>query len=91
MLERAGNSLMLAGLTLLIAVPLAVFLGVVAGLKADKPLDHTISIGSLAVVGLPEFVTGLILIEVFAFRLHLFPANSSIRPGTRLLRGAAAA
>ncbi|MCB0202130.1 MAG: ABC transporter permease [Caldilineae bacterium] len=81
-LERAGNSTMLAGLTLLIAVPLSVFLGVVAGLKADKPLDATISIGSLAVVGLPEFVTGLILIEVLALRLHLFPANSSIRPGT---------
>ena len=81
-LERAGNSMMLAGLTLLITVPLSLLLGVVAGLKADKPLDATISIGSLAVVGLPEFVTGLILIEVFAFRLHLFPANSSIRPGT---------
>ena len=81
-LERAGNSMMLAGLTLLIAVPLALFLGVVAGLKADKPLDATISIGSLAVVGLPEFVTGLILIDVLALRLHLFPANSSIRPGT---------
>ena len=81
-LERAGNSTMLAGLTLLIAVPLSVFLGVVAGLKADKSLDATISIGSLAVVGLPEFVTGLILIEVLALRLHLFPANSSIRPGT---------
>ena len=81
-LERAGNSLMLAGLTVLIAVPLSLFLGVVAGLKADKPLDATISIGSLAVVGLPEFVTGLILIEVLALRLHIFPANSSIRPGT---------
>lgn len=81
-LERAGNSMMLAGLTLLIAVPLALFLGVVAGLKVDKPLDATISIGSLAVVGLPEFVTGLILIEVLALRLHWFPANSSIRPGT---------
>ncbi|MEZ4767896.1 MAG: ABC transporter permease [Caldilineales bacterium] len=81
-LERAGNSLMLAGLTLLIAVPLSVFLGVVAGLKADKPLDTTISVGSLAVVGLPEFVTGLILIDLLALRLHLFPANSSIRPGT---------
>lgn len=81
-LERAGNSLMLAGLTILIAVPLSIFLGVVAGLKADKPLDATISIGSLAVVGLPEFVTGLILIEVLALRLHIFPANSSIRPGT---------
>ena len=34
-LERAGNSMMLAGLTLLIAVPLSLLLGVVAGLKAE--------------------------------------------------------
>lgn len=81
-LERLGNSLMLATLTMLIAAPLSIGLGVVAGLKADKPADNAISIASLSVVGLPEFVTGLILIQLFAFRLRLFPANSSISPGT---------
>ncbi|MEA3338041.1 MAG: ABC transporter permease [Chloroflexota bacterium] len=81
-MERLGNSMMLGALTMLIAVPLSVFLGVVAGLKEDKAADNVISISSLAVVGLPEFVTGFVLIQIFAFRLDLFPANSSIRPGT---------
>jgi peptide/nickel transport system permease protein len=81
-LERAANSLMLAGVTLVIAVPASILLGVVAGLKADKAPDAVISVTSLSVVGLPEFVTGLILIEILALRLNLFPANSSIRPGT---------
>lgn len=81
-LQRLGNSLMLAGLTLLIAVPLAVLLGVIAGLNEDNAVDNTISIASLSVVGLPEFVTGLVLIQFLAFRWHLFPANSSIRPET---------
>jgi peptide/nickel transport system permease protein len=81
-LERAANSLMLAGVTLVIAVPASILLGVVAGLKADKAPDAVISVTSLSVVGLPEFVTGLILIEILALRLDLFPANSSIRPGT---------
>jgi len=79
-LERLGNSLMLAALTLSIAVPLAVFLGVIAALNENRPLDNLISVGSLAVVGLPEFVTGLVLIQLLAFELKLFPANSSIRP-----------
>jgi peptide/nickel transport system permease protein len=83
--ERLGNSLMLAGLTLVMAVPLAVALGVVAGLNENRPLDYLISITSLSVVGLPEFVTGLVLIQLLAFRLKLFPANSSIRPGTGFL------
>jgi peptide/nickel transport system permease protein len=77
---RLGNSIMLAVVTLLISVPTAVFLGVVAGLKEGRALDHLISIASLSVVGLPEFVTGLILIQFFAFGLRWFPANSSIDP-----------
>lgn len=79
-LERLGNSLMLAALTFAIAVPLAVALGVAAALRAGRWLDTVISVGSLAVVGLPEFVTGLVLIEVFAFRLRWLPANASIAP-----------
>ncbi len=31
-------------------------------------------------VGLPEFVTGLVLIQVFSFTFRIFPANLSIRP-----------
>lgn len=89
--ERLRNSLRLALVTMVIAVPLAIFFGVIAGLNAGRPLDSLISIGSLAVVGLPEFVTGLVLIELLAFRLNgwlqqrfdvsPFPANSSVPPG----------
>jgi len=83
--SRLKNSLMLAGLTMLIAVPLAVGLGVLAGLKENKPVDNAISISSLSVVGLPEFVTGLLLIQIFSFRLRLLPANSSIPPDATFL------
>ena len=83
--ERVGNSLRLAFLTMIFAVPLSVGLGVWAGLKQDKLADNAISVGSLSVVGLPEFVTGLILIQIFAFKLHLLPANSSVRPGATFL------
>lgn len=78
--ERLRNSLMLAAVTLVISVPLAIVLGVVAGLNEGTLVDDAISISALSVVGLPEFVTGLILIQIFAFELNLLPANSSIRP-----------
>ena len=84
-LGRLRNSMMLAFLTLIIAVPLSVGLGVLAGLNENKRVDNVISISSLSVVGLPEFVTGLVLIQIFAFGLGLFPANSSIKPGTSFL------
>jgi peptide/nickel transport system permease protein len=89
-MQRTRNSAMLAFVTLLISVPLALGLGVIAGLKKGKTADNAISIFSLSVVGLPEFVTGLVLIQVFAFGLRRLglpslPANSSIRPGSSFL------
>ncbi|MFC2043487.1 ABC transporter permease [Chloroflexota bacterium] len=80
-LGRLRNSLMLAFITIIISVPLAVFLGVIAGLNENKASDNIISVSSLSVVGLPEFVTGLVLIQLFSFKLQLLPANSSIKPG----------
>jgi peptide/nickel transport system permease protein len=84
-LGRLRNSLWLAGLALLFAIPLSILLGVIAGLNAGKWVDTVISVGSLAVVGLPEFITGLILIQLFAFRWQLLPANSSIRDDASFL------
>jgi peptide/nickel transport system permease protein len=79
-LQRLRNSLMLAAVTLVIAIPVSVALGVIAGLNENKAVDNVISVGSLAVVGLPEFVTGVVLIQIFAHTLGIFKANSSIRP-----------
>ncbi len=79
-LGRLRNSLMLAAVTLVLSIPFALILGVFAGLVEGSLLDNMISVSTLSVVGLPEFVTGLILIQIFAFRLDLFPANSSIPP-----------
>lgn len=79
--RRLGNSLMLAGLTMLIALPLAVGLGALAGLNEGKFTDAVISVGALAVVGLPEFITGIALVQVFSFRLGWLPSTSLIEPG----------
>lgn len=76
-LLRLGDSLKLALMTLLFAVPLSIALGVIAGLRENSPVDAALSLGSLAVVGLPEFVTGLLLINVFALGLGWFPASAS--------------
>ena len=81
-MQRLKNSLWLAGVTLVISIPLSIILGLLAGLNANKPIDGIISIGSLAVVGLPEFVTGVVFINIAAYQWHLFPASSSpVLPG----------
>ncbi|MGM0653512.1 MAG: ABC transporter permease [Bacillota bacterium] len=79
-MQRLGNSVMLAGMALIIYVPLGIILGVIAALKRDKLPDQMIAGISMAFVGLPEFVSGLLLISFLAIGAGWFPANSSIEP-----------
>ena len=66
--ERAINSVRLALVALLLSVPISVALGVIAGLTENKAPDVLISLLTLSVVSLPEFVTGLFLINIVALR-----------------------
>jgi peptide/nickel transport system permease protein len=74
--ERLQRSLVLGGLTFIVAVPLALALGVVAGLYRDRLPDYAISMSTLVAVSLPEFVTGSVLILVVAAWLGLLPPTS---------------
>jgi len=61
-------------------VPLGIVLGLFSALRRGRVSDQFISITSLAFIGLPEFVTGLILIAIFALSLRWFPSSSAIAP-----------
>ena len=77
-LDRLGNTLRMAAFTLLISIPLSIALGVIAALRENSLLDNAISLLSLSVVGLPEFVTGIILINVLSFGFGWFPPTSLV-------------
>ncbi len=66
--ERAVNSARLAAVALLLSVPISLVLGVIAGLSENKLPDILISLLTLSVVSLPEFVTGLFLINIVSLR-----------------------
>jgi len=78
--QRLRNSLMLAVVAFALYVPLGILLGLVAAVRRNSWVDNTISIGSLAFIGLPEFVSGVILITIFAVKLGWLPAQSAIDP-----------
>lgn len=79
---KIGNSFVLAGITALLMVPLALVLGVLAAVRAGRPLDHAISLSTLAIISLPEFIIGSLLILVFFSWLDVLPPVSLIAPGT---------
>ena len=58
------------GFSLLVAVPLGAFTGYREGRKSDRVFSGVAQAG----LSLPSFVTGLILIYVFALKLQWFPA-----------------
>src|SRR4029077_12864776 len=83
-MTRMANSAALAGVTLLISVPLAIGLGVYAGLRRGRLADRVIAMVTLIGTSLPEFVWGNLLIIVFAFWLRWLPPSSLMDPGDPL-------
>ena len=75
------NSIILAGITALLLIPLTLILGAIAGVRAGRMIDHGISGPSLVLGGLPEFITGTILIYIFFTVLNVLPPTSSVAPG----------
>jgi len=78
---RLANTALLALVTVALLVPIGVILGVLAATRAGRGLDHAVSIGSLTVVALPEFVTGAILVLVFSVWLDILPGVSLVPVG----------
>jgi peptide/nickel transport system permease protein len=78
-----ANSAVLVVLAGLIGCLIGVGCGAVAALRKDSLFDQAASAAALTVISLPEFVVALALIILFAtVVLHLFPAVSSVAPGT---------
>ncbi|MCL2418686.1 MAG: ABC transporter permease [Conexibacteraceae bacterium] len=81
--SRLLNSGFLVLVSALVALPLSLLLGVLMAMRRDRAVDHTLSMVSLVLAGLPEFVIGILLVVVFATNfLHVFPAVSLIPPGS---------
>ncbi len=75
---RFSNTLFLAATATLIAVPLAIMLGILAALYRDTWLDKTISAVTLSTISFPEFFVAYILITLFSVKFNIFPSIANI-------------
>ncbi len=86
LLSRAlVNSAKLAAVAFVIVVPLSIFGGIIAALKRDKLTDRFITVGGLSATVIPEFVSGIVLILVFAIWLDWLPGTAAAPPGAGFL------
>lgn len=66
---RLRNTLVLSATSMLVGIPLALLLGVVAGLRRDRPIDIILSSTALFAMTIPEFISATVLILVFSITL----------------------
>jgi peptide/nickel transport system permease protein len=72
-MRRLRNSLVLAGLAFVVVMPLALFMGLIAGLNEGKLSDRVLSIFGLVTTASPNFATGVFLILIFSVWLNILP------------------
>jgi peptide/nickel transport system permease protein len=72
-LQRLGPTFELITLALILALVIAIPLGLASALRAGKPSDHAIRIGAISAGAVSPFWLGLLLIFFFYNDLHLAP------------------
>jgi peptide/nickel transport system permease protein len=79
-LARYPATIKLALASMLIAVGIAVPLGVLAGRRKNSLVDNVSSFVALLGISLPTFVIGPFLVYIFAVKLRLFAPTGSANP-----------
>ncbi|WP_092716570.1 ABC transporter permease [Rhizobium multihospitium] len=74
-LKALANSASLAAMTIILVVPLGIGGGVVAGLYQKSALDRLIILSGVSLSVIPDFVSALLLMIVFALWLNWFPLD----------------
>lgn len=77
---RFANTLFLASYAAVIAVPIAIFLGVLVALFRNSLFDRITNIITLTSISSPEFFLGYVLILYFSVHTGMFPAIAKVSP-----------
>ena len=89
---RLWNTLFLAIVTAVIAVPLALFLGITAALYRNSVYDRVVNATTLTTISMPEFFVAYILILFLSSLYSVFPSLANVDAdmalGERLYRTA---
>ena len=71
--ENAGRTAYLSGASLLLALIIAIPLGIGQAVKRNSPGDYAMTTLNFVLYSMPSFFLGLILIQLLALDLHIFP------------------
>ncbi|KAB2846593.1 MAG: ABC transporter permease, partial [Hyphomicrobiaceae bacterium] len=83
--RRLPNSLLLAGLTASLAVPIALLIGIAAAMTQGSRFDRLLSMTTVSMVSVPEFLIASVAVLIFAVNLRWLPALSTVSDGMPVL------
>ena len=75
LLPAMGNTAVLLGLSFILALAIALPLGVIAALRPYSATDYTLNLVAFAGISVPPFWLGLLLIIIFAVIFGILPAG----------------
>ena len=81
LLPRLANTAILGACVFVLMVPLALALGVLAGMREGSKLDRTISVASVITTSIPEFASTVFFSAIFVFWLGWLPGTSTMSGG----------
>lgn len=81
LLQRFPNTLELFAVALVLALVLAVFLGLVSGVRQNSVTDYTLTVVSYFGIAMPAFLLGLFLQDLFGVQLHWLPTSGTATLG----------
>lgn len=73
---RLPSSLLLAGITTAVSVPIALVLGITTAMYKGSAYDRIINVGTISLVSVPEFLVATIAVLIFAVKLGWLSALS---------------
>ena len=75
---RLANTLFLASMAAIIAVPLSLFLGITTALYRNSIYDRMVNALTLTTISFPEFFVAYLLILILSSFTHIFPSLANI-------------
>lgn len=75
---RLPKSLLLAGVTAAVSVPIALLIGILSAMYRGSRLDRALNVVTLSMVAVPEFLVATIAVLIFAVKLHWLSSLSSV-------------
>ena len=81
---RLANTVFLATVAALVAVPLAVSLGILAALYRESLFDKVITMSTLTTISFPEFFVAYILMVFLSVQWDVFPSMSAVNTNMNL-------